>query len=60
MHPSSSTSISKCVQSVERALGALGASPPTGRASRIPLPEYQDQELFLGEWGQDFVVSPIL
>lgn len=60
VHPSSSTSVSQCVQSLERALGALGASPPTGGASRISLPEYQDQELLLGGWGQDFVVSPDL
>lgn len=41
-------------------MGALGTSPPIGGASRIPLPEYQDQELLLGGWGQDFVVSPDL
>lgn len=39
-------------------MGALGASPPSGGASRIPLPKYQDQKLLLGGWGQDIVVSP--
>lgn len=48
LHPGGDTRGAQCLESMERALGALGAYAAAGRTDTVPVHEHTDKEVFLG------------
>lgn len=57
LHPRARPRRRQRVLAVVGALGALVSHAPSGGAHRVPLPEHPNQELPLGRWRQDPLVS---